>query len=126
MMRHSGRTFTGGQVDRYLRRIGLRIPNQFEFDSNRLVVSMVSAGRGWAITTPLALVATHYDPLLIDPRPLPSRSFSRHIVIISRGGEFGGLPHKLAATAAALLSQFYQSTVLQKMPWLEGETLIGF
>jgi DNA-binding transcriptional LysR family regulator len=123
-LRYSARTYTGSLIDRHLRRLDINVPRQLEFDSTRLLVSMVSAGRGWAIMTPTSLLGATFDPTKIVPEPLPAAPLVRETVIVCRNGELGSMPTRLAAAAATLLRNSYLADALAQMPWLEGRLVV--
>lgn len=123
-LRYSARTYTGALVDRHLRRLDIRLERRLEFDSTRLLVSMVSAGRGWGIVTPTSLLGATFDARKVRPLPLPIAPLVRETVIVSRKGELASLPQRLAASAAALLRASYLADALRRMPWLEGQLAI--
>jgi DNA-binding transcriptional LysR family regulator len=123
-LRYSARTYTGSLIDRHLRRLDINIARQLEFDSTRLLISMVSAGRGWTIITPTSLLGARYDRTKVVPQPLPTAPLLRETVIVSRRGELGSMPACLADTAATLLRTSYLAEALVQMPWLEGQLLV--
>jgi DNA-binding transcriptional LysR family regulator len=69
-VRHSERSYVGGQVERHLSRSGLRPPRAFEFDTSDSLVAMVATGMGVAITTPLCLLQgiAHASHVSVLPR----------------------------------------------------------
>ena len=56
MIRYTTHSNIGIQIERHLRRLGLEVPKRLELDSSNSVMTMVAAGLGWAITTPLCMV----------------------------------------------------------------------
>ncbi|WP_265644782.1 LysR family transcriptional regulator [Verminephrobacter aporrectodeae] len=55
LIRYTTRSVIGQQVERFLRHLGLEMPQRFAFDATDPLLSMVAAGLGWAISTPLCL-----------------------------------------------------------------------
>ena len=123
-LRYSARTYTGSLIDRHLRRLDINIARQLEFDSTRLLISMVSAGRGWTIITPTSLLGARYDRMKVVPQPLPTAPLVRETVIVSRKGELGSMPARLADAATTLLRTSYLIEALAQMPWLEGQLVV--
>ena len=123
-LRYSARTYTGALIDRHLRRLDINVARHLEFDSTRLLITMVSAGRGWAIITPTSLLGANYDRARIVPGPLPVAPLIRETVIVSRKGELGSMPARLADAAATLLRNSYLADALAQMPWLEGQLVV--
>ncbi|MGF6976191.1 DNA-binding transcriptional LysR family regulator [Paraburkholderia sp. JPY465] len=75
-IRYSARSVIGQHVDSYLSSLGENIERTCEFDATDPMLSLVAAGLGFAITTPLCLwQSRHYVP---DVRVVPLTAFSRH------------------------------------------------
>jgi len=53
LIRYSLRSAMGQQVERYLRHVGVQAGRRFELDATDPLLSLVAAGVGWAISTPL-------------------------------------------------------------------------
>jgi DNA-binding transcriptional LysR family regulator len=62
LIRYTTRSNIGLQIERYLRRSGLDVPKRLELDSSNSVLTMVSAGLGCAINTPLCRVQSDRPP----------------------------------------------------------------
>src|SRR5690606_29451348 len=56
LIRFSARSQIGTQIERHLRRLGIKAARLLEVDATDTLVAMVSAGLGWAIATPLCLL----------------------------------------------------------------------
>lgn len=123
-LRYSSRTYTGSLIERHLRRLDISVARQLEFDSTRLLISMVSAGYGWTILTPTSLLGARYDRTKVVPQPLPMVPLVRETVIVSRKGELGSMPARLADAATMLLRTSYLVEALTQMPWLEGQLVV--
>lgn len=119
-LRYSARTYTGSLIERHLRRLDINAPRQLEFDSSRLLISMVSAGLGWAIMTPTSLLGATLDGSSVKPEPLPGPPLVRETVVVTRKNELGAMPSRLAESVKRLLRKAYLSEALTRMPWLEG------
>ncbi|MCD0505290.1 LysR family transcriptional regulator [Bordetella petrii] len=62
-IRYSARSVIGHDIDVYLNLLGAHIPRTFEFDTAGPMLSLVSSGMGFAITTPLCLwEVRHFIP----------------------------------------------------------------
>ncbi len=125
LIRSSPRSQTGGQVDRHLRRLRLDIPRRFEFDSSETISSMVAAGMGFAILTPLCLSKTPQHLTGIAIAPFPGPGFSRELTLIARRGEFGRLPARLAQLARRIIRRQYLSELRTLAPWLEDRVTVS-
>ena len=104
-VRFSLRSRTGGEVERYLRRLKLEIPFGQEFDRPDGVLAACRLG-GVAITTPLCLYEAGYDPScgLVCHR-LPVGGLRRRLTLVARRREFGRLPLDFAKTLRAVLME---------------------
>lgn len=75
-IRYSARSVIGQHIDAYLAAHAENIERSCEFDATDPVLSLVAAGLGFAITTPLCVwQSRHYAP---DIKVVPLTSFSRH------------------------------------------------
>lgn len=102
-IRYSARSVIGQHVDTYLMGHTDSIERTCEFDATDPMLSLVAAGLGFAITTPLCLwQSRHFVP---EIRVLPLSSFSRHgrpyevlsrtFYLSSRENELGKLPNEM-------------------------------
>lgn len=75
-IRYSARSVIGQHIDAYLAANAENIERSCEFDATDPVLSLVAAGLGFAITTPLCVwQSRHYAP---DIKVVPLTGFSRH------------------------------------------------
>ncbi|HKS54355.1 MAG TPA: hypothetical protein VJS12_03675, partial [Steroidobacteraceae bacterium] len=96
-IRYSARSVIGQHIDAYLASNAENIERTCEFDATDPMLSLVAAGLGFAITTPLCLwQSRHFVP---EVRVIPLSSFSHHGLYRLR--LFG---HALAAQAANFIS----------------------
>lgn len=64
-IRYSSRSFIGAEIDRLLSAIDAQIERTYEFDNTDPVLSLVAAGLGFAISTPLCIwQSRHFVPQL--------------------------------------------------------------
>ena len=103
-VRYSSRSRTGQQIEKYLRRLGLRPPACMEFDTSHPVLSMVAAGSGWAITTPLCALQGSFRETSICCSPsFPNPGIQRHLMIIPYERELGDLPNRVASALREII-----------------------
>ncbi len=95
LIRFSSRSRTGVEIDAHLRRLGVAPPRSFEFDTPYGVASMVAAGHGFAITTPLCLAEAAVPGSRVITAPLPGAQISRKLTLVARHRELGRLPREL-------------------------------
>jgi DNA-binding transcriptional LysR family regulator len=103
LIRYSARSVIGQHVDAFLASNAENIERTCEFDATDPMLSLVAAGLGFAITTPLCLwQSRHFVP---DLRVIALSSFSRHgrayqglsrsFYLSYRENELGNLPAEL-------------------------------
>ena len=96
LIRFSGRSQTGLEIERHLRRLGVEVPNSFEFDSPYAVTAMVGAGHGFAITTPVCFAEAQVSNKGLLTSRLPGPQISRKLTMVARYRELGNIPRDLA------------------------------
>ena len=124
-VRYSVRSLIGAQIERHLQQSGITVPESLEFDGTEAVFAMVSAGLGWAITTPLCLIHGFGHMSSLTPLPLPGRSLSRTLYMVAREGEYGTLPKRIAEDARQIAGQLITDKLQSMAPWAAEEMEIG-
>jgi DNA-binding transcriptional LysR family regulator len=104
LVRHSGRSFVGAQVERHLGRLDVRPQKSFEFDTSDAVIGMVANGMGVAITTPLCILQGGAHLRGVAVSPLPGPGFSRELHLVTRAGDLAYLAPRIATAARAALA----------------------
>jgi DNA-binding transcriptional LysR family regulator len=120
-VRFSRLTGMGQQIERQIVRMRMKLPNVVEVESAHQQLALVSAGYGWTITTPICLVSA--ANLLKDLRvePMPRGRFARQVQVVSRVGELGDLPGKIAALATRVLRDETFPPLIEAYPWLADQ-----
>lgn len=103
LIRFSSRSQTGLEIEAHLRRLGLSVPRSFEFDTPYGVTSMVAAGSGFAITTPLCIREAALPEFRFVTAPLPGPQISRKLTLVARHRELGRLPRELGEMVRGVL-----------------------
>jgi len=103
LIRFSSRSQTGLEIEAHLRRLGLVGPRSFEFDTPYGVTSMVAAGSGFAITTPLCIREAALPAERLVTAPLPGAQISRKLTLVARHRELGRLPRELGEMVRGVL-----------------------
>lgn len=103
LIRFSARSQTGLDIERHLRRLGIDVPQSFEYDSPYAVTAMVAAGKGFAITTPLCITEAKISAKDIAPMRLPGPKMTRKLTMVARLRELGQIPRDLADVARKAL-----------------------
>ena len=117
LIRFSARSQTGAQIERHLRRLGIKAPRLVEVDASDALIRTVVAGLGWSIATPLCLLQVRSQLSGVRVLPLPGPAFSRQLHLIVRSGEYGQLPQRIAQMCCDILKRECVPEVHKLLPW---------
>lgn len=120
LVRYSLRSLIGSQVERHLRQLGVRAPRTLEVDATDALTSMVSAGVGWAVATPLCLLQVGSRLSRIRAVPFPTKPFRRQLFLVWRAREHEEFPLQIAERARKIISDEVLPAVYARFPWLKG------
>lgn len=107
----------GRQIADALARQPQRPEHRFEMDSYNSIMSMVAAGSGWTILTPLAVLHAARFRDRVEMQPLPF-TLARQIALTARRDVLGPMPTEIAARLRALLAEMIVAPVLADHPWM--------
>jgi DNA-binding transcriptional LysR family regulator len=124
LIRFSARSSSGQHVERHLRRLRLKIPQHFEFDTAEAVFSMVATGIGWTITTPICLLQAQHRIKNARLLPIPKPGLKRRVTLLSREGEFTGIAARIAAWTRSIISKYCLPEFRKISPWMEKNITI--
>ena len=96
LVRFTAKAPVGRRVEQHLRRLRLDLPRGLEVDRAEIVLSIVSAGLGFAILTPTLLLDDWQAELGVTIKPLPTASLTRTLSLVARERELGNIPSSLA------------------------------
>ena len=104
LIRYSGRSVIGQQIERWLVHVGAEAPRRFEFDATDPLLSLVAAGLGWAISTPLCLQQSrhHLDEVRVLPLPR-TRPGQREFFLIGQGAETDAVADEIVRVTRQVL-----------------------
>lgn len=125
LIRFSARSQIGAQIERHLRRLGIKAPRLLEVDATDALVAMVAAGLGWAIATPLCLLQVRSQASGVRVLPFPGTAFVRQLHLIARSGEYGELPQRVAQLSCDILRRDCLPEMRRSVPWLRSQLVIG-
>lgn len=125
LIRFSARSQIGAQIERHLRRLGIKAPRLLEVDATDALVAMVAAGLGWAIATPLCLLQVRSQVSGIRVLPFPGTAFVRQLHLIARSGEYGELPRRVAQLSCDILKRECMPEMRGLVPWLRNQLVVG-
>jgi len=122
---YTDRSHMGNQIGLHLRRLRLELPRDLAYDSTSGVVSMVAAGLGWAITTPLCMFDARPAANSVFCAPLPPPAMARQLMLVARSGEMGGIPSRIADFARRALETRCAPEIAGMFPWLGDKFKVG-
>jgi len=125
LIRFSARSQIGTQIERHLRRLGIKAARLLEVDATDTLVAMVSAGLGWAIATPLCLLQARGNIKDIRTLPFPAAGFNRQLHLITRAGEYGELPQRIVDLSCEIMHRECLPEIRRLAPWLRHEIVVG-
>jgi DNA-binding transcriptional LysR family regulator len=125
LIRFSQRSYIGTQIERHLRRLGVRAPHLLEVDATDALTAMVAAGLGWAIATPLCMLQVRSRLEGITAVPFPGPAFVRQLYVITRAGEYEELAQTITRVACGVLREQCLPELKELVPWTSKELVIG-
>jgi len=127
LIRYSLRSVIGQQVERYLRHVGLQTERRFEFDATDALLSLVAAGLGWAISTPLCLwQSRHFMGQVAVFALAPSTLGQRTFFLLAQRGEWQQLSDDIARVTRLVMQQTTALEILAAWPRLGTDTFDFF
>jgi DNA-binding transcriptional LysR family regulator len=116
-VRYSIRSRFGAQIESYLKSQKIEPQATMEFDSTDAVYAMISAGLGWAITTPLCLLhgRAYTDDLV--PYALSGKPFTRTLYLISGPGAVEATEQRIVREARDVLAALIKDGIRPLIPW---------
>src|SRR6202012_3689257 len=88
-LRHTLRTSAGHQIEQMLRHRRIDFPKEFESETVDTIATMMSAGVGWSITSPLMALQSKERLHGVKLLPLPGNPLRRRIDLYCRKAELG-------------------------------------
>ena len=127
LIRYSLRSVIGQQAERYLRHRGLYCERRFEFDATDPLLSLVAAGLGWALSTPLCLwQARHFIPE-VAVFPLPGGPLAqREFFLLEHRGEWQRLSDDIIRMTRQVMQQHTLPGIRQALPGLKDDVFNFF
>lgn len=124
LVRYSKRSVTGRQIERYIRYLGVMAPRRFEFDATDPIVSLVAAGLGWTITTPLCLLQARHHLEEVTVLPLADTSLGkRDFFLVTRDGEWSSLVEMIFSMTSTILKKEILPAVRTTMELLPADVI---
>ena len=106
------------RIESYIRIMGISLTNKMEVSGFMSIMSMVEAGLGWSVMTPLILTLARRRNYLHDCRllMLPREKLMRKLFLISHADELADYPSKLAKVAGDIIAKDWLCEVKQQIP----------
>ena len=122
LIRYSLRSVIGQQVERWLRHVGLQSERRFEFDATDPLLSLVAAGLGWAVSTPLCLWQSRHFIGQVAVYPLPASPLGqRDFYLLGHQGEWSQLGAEVARVTRQVMRQNTMPDILRALPTLGAD-----
>jgi len=120
MVRFARDSHLGAQIERFLRRIDARVPSTTETDRADTVTSIVAAGVGWAVITPLCLLQGHEYSRRVNVHVLSDSHSDRSLYLLGRRDEYEQLMNHCFHVASELMQDHLPKRLLDIDPSLTG------
>jgi len=114
-IRYSIRSHIGTQVEEHLARQGISPRASMEFDGTDALFAMVSAGLGWALTTPLCYAHGRARAADLVVLPLPGRAFSRSFYMVAAPTAPAGAEARIVEHSRHVAKRLIEAEIA---PWL--------
>lgn len=117
-IRFSRRSHFGAMIERHLRRASVTAPPFLEIDTSDVVMAMIAANLGWALTTPLCLLQGRSWLDQVAVLPLPGPGLARTLHQVSRQGEFQEMAEMFWQFSRQALAMEIFPQMSAHLPWL--------
>ncbi len=125
LVRYSQRSLIGQQIERFLRHLGLESPRRFEFDATDPMLSLVAAGLGWAISTPLCLWQSRAWLDQLDLLAIPGAGLNRRdFYLLCREDEWSQMADDIVRITRTALSHDTLPHIRSSMPLLAADAIV--
>lgn len=117
-IRFSRRSHFGAMIERHMRRANVTAPPFLEIDTSDVVMAMIAANLGWALTTPLCLLQGRSWLDQVAVLPLPGPGLARTLHQVSRQGEFEEMADAFWQYSRTALETEIFPQINARLPWL--------
>ncbi len=118
LLRYSSNQIMAQQIEQQLRRLRLKLPNRFEFESNLTIMNMVAEGDGWTITTPTNYIRARRFQRQINLVPFPGKGFARYLSVFTTEPYAGSVTETVTETLRHLLQTRAIDPTIERLHWL--------
>lgn len=125
MARYSSRSVIGQQIECFVRHAGVDAERRFDFDTTEPLLSLVAAGLGWAISSPLCLLQSRgwlkdVQLLAIPPAHLGRRDF----FVYCRETEWASVAVEVVRLTRSVLQSDIIPVMKDSMPMLANDAVV--
>jgi DNA-binding transcriptional LysR family regulator len=124
-IRYSQGTVIGSVIERQLSAWNINPPLRVQLDNSFAVLSLVMAGAGWSITTPLCLLQAGVLDGEAECLKIAEGDFHRELTLVARADELGSLPVQLADDTIQVLKSRCLPQLQARAPWLANSIELG-
>lgn len=124
-VRYSKTSLIGKTVESYLNKMLINPRDSLRLDNTFAILSTVSAGLGWTITTPLCLFKNGIKNKEFSCYPLPGDPLYRNLILGARANDLWDLPKSIANDSRAILKNEFLTYIKENLAWLLDEIKIG-
>ncbi len=117
-LRYSSNLIIARQIESQLRRMGISSSHRFECSNNQTLMSMVSSGAGWTITTPLLYSRAKRFQSKLCMHPFPGKSFARTLALVATPDCSRSVIELVDAKTRSLINDRIISPLRDDIPWL--------
>ena len=124
LVRYSSRSVIGQQIERFLRHAGVDAERRFDFDTTEPMLSMVAAGLGWAISTPLCLWQSRGWLNDVQVLALPTTNLGRrNFFVFYRAAEWATMADEVVRLTRTVLESDILPSLSECMPMLASDAI---
>ncbi len=121
LLRYDREQLIGRQIEAHLARLKLDYAERFEIGAHLSLMTLVSRGVGWGVTTPLGFMRAERFHDEIEAHPVPFKPFSRTISLFASADWADRVPRDVARTMRRLVQELVIDRALRQLPWLDGD-----
>ncbi len=120
-LRYSSNLIIARQIESQLRRMGISASHRFECSNNQTLMSMVSSGAGWTITTPLLYSRAKRFQSKLHMHPFPGKSFARTLALVATPDCSRSVIELVDAKTRSLINDRIITPLSTDIPWLADD-----
>ena len=125
IVRFNRNSQVGMQVERYLRRIELRMPIRLELDNADALTSMVAEGIGWAVTSPMCLLQGAAYASDVATHVVHNLGLERSLYLVARRDEYNAFFEDACETAREVIETSFLPRLKALGSGIEGLIVVG-